>query len=419
MAIYMDKRVVDSSWDFRNVDTKEYTHGIHTYPAMMIPQVARRLIKLYGHDAEIIYDPFLGSGSVLVEGMLNEKTKKVYGTEINPLAILISKAKTQLISPIELEQFFDKLKNDVENDNDKKHIIPDFSNIDFWFSIDIKNELAKIKANILNLSNGVAKDFFLVAFSEIVRQVSYTKNSEFKLVRMKDDKRASHNPDVWNLFVNKVRKNIDKYISFYDALKNKNCQVEILAQDTRKKTDIPDKSVDLIVTSPPYGDSSTTVAYGQFSRLSSSWLDFDYETVKSVDRNGLGGISLKHFEHKIPSPQLVKTIEMIKQKDEKRAKQVLSFYADFELCAKEIDRVMKKGGYICMVVGNRTVKNVWIETDRIISELFSNKHDYEHITTIVREIPSKRMPKRNSPTNVQGETVPTMNNEYIVILKKN
>ena len=28
------------SWDFRQADTKQFSHGYHTYPAMMIPQIA-------------------------------------------------------------------------------------------------------------------------------------------------------------------------------------------------------------------------------------------------------------------------------------------------------------------------------------------------------------------------------------------
>jgi hypothetical protein len=36
-----------------------------------------------------------------------------------------------------------------------------------------------------------------------------------------------------------------------------------------------ESSVNLVVTSPPYGDSGTTVAYAQFSWLSNSWLGLD------------------------------------------------------------------------------------------------------------------------------------------------
>ena len=45
-------------------------------------------------------------------------------------------------------------------------------------------------------------------------------------------------------------------------------------------------------------------------------------------------------------------------------------------------------------------------------------YGFKHDITIVREIPSKRMPSKTSPTNVSGAKVSTMSNEYIVILHK-
>ena len=57
--------------------------------------------------------------------------------------------------------------------------------------------------------------------------------------------------------------------------------------------------------------------------------------------------------------------------------------------------------------------------DKIIVELFKIKNkNYKHIKTIVRNIPSKRMPKANSPSNKKGDKVTTMNHEYIVIIQK-
>ena len=58
-----------------------------------------------------------------------------------------------------------------------------------------------------------------------------------------------------------------------------------------------------------------------------------------------------------------------------------------------------------------------LPTDEITKTLFE-LNGFEHIETIIRNIPNKRMPKKNSPSNKKGETVSTMNNEYIVIMKK-
>ena len=63
----------------------------------------------------------------------------------------------------------------------------------------------------------------------------------------------------------------------------------VIHHKSLEEGDLLDKSVDLVVTSPPYGDSHTTVAYGQFSRLSNEWLG--HENAVHIDRNLMGGQS--------------------------------------------------------------------------------------------------------------------------------
>ncbi|MBF0542743.1 MAG: hypothetical protein HQK91_15000, partial [Nitrospirae bacterium] len=114
-------------------------------------------------------------------------------------------------------------------------------------------------------------------------------------------------------------------------------------------------NVDIIVTSPPYGDSRTTVAYGQFSRLSSQWLGF--ENSNQIDNQLMGG-RRKNNEITFNSDLLNKTIKAISEIDKKRVKDVVSFYADYERSINNVSKVVKKGGYACYVVGNRKVQEV-------------------------------------------------------------
>ena len=225
-----------------------------------------------------------------------------------------------------------------------------------------------------------------------------------------------HNPNTLEEFSKKLRSNVKRFEEFNN--KSNKCKIILLDEDSREKTSIPDHCVDIIVSSPPYGDSHTTVAYGQFSRLSLEFLGYEEKSVRSIDKVSLGGIPSKTVIHDLNSEALSKTIDEIKAKDAKRVQEVLSFYEDFNHCVKEIDRVMKKDGYICFVVGNRTVKGVKIPTDEIIVDLFKAQNKYDHIQTIIRNIPNKRMPSKNSPTNVTGMLESTMNEEYIVILQK-
>ena len=97
--------------------------------------------------------------------------------------------------------------------------------------------------------------------------------------------------------------------------------------------------------------------------------------------------------------------------------EVKEFLIDYENSINNISNSVRQKGRIAYVVGNRTVKGVQIPLDYITVELFEKK-GFSHLKTIVREIPNKRMPKENSPSNKVGVKLKTMSNEYIVIMEK-
>lgn len=413
----------DETWDFRKDFTKYSNHGFHTYPAMMIPQVARRLIQTYGKNAKVLLDPFMGSGTALLEATLHSNFEKAYGIDINPLALLISKVKTTPIDAKilwkEYHDLMEKCTDDKKDVNFSQKQIekPNFPNIEFWFKPQVITDLAIIRKNISEVTNRDIKNFFLVAFSETVRDVSNTRNREYKLYRMSAEMMKKHKPDTISIFREKLKENITSMQNYFEEY-NENCKVKLLAEDARKTTSIQNGEVDLIVTSPPYGDSRTTVAYGQFSRLALQWLGYDQKTVLGIDKVSLGGIPTKDLIHDLDSATLKDILQKIADIDPMRARDVLSFYVDFDKCVQELHRVTKKGAFLCFVVGNRTVKGVQIPTDEIILELFQAKNHYKHHNTFIRNIPHKRMPKLNSPTNISGNHAVTMNEEWIVIIEK-
>lgn len=411
--------IFDNTWDYSGskINTKYNNHGIHEYPAMMIPQVANRLLKEYSSDDDVLLDPFCGSGTSLLESKINFNIKAAYGIDINPLARIISKVKTTPIKPILLKKEYDELLKRAHTFKKEELVTPNVFNIEFWFKKNVIFDLTRIINSIDQIRDKNIQNFFKVVFSGIIRSVSNTRNSEFKLYKMAEKSLEKFNPDVFYSFEKQFNQNYEKMIEFYEKVNR--CNIVVLNEDSRKKTTIPNKSVDILVTSPPYGDSKTTVAYGQFSRLSLQWLGFNRQE-SNIDNISLGGKAVKNINPKILETYTLNHIfNKIKKLDEKRSRDVLSFYIDFYKCITEFDRVMKQGAMLCFVVGNRTVKGVQIPTDKIIVELFKLKNPkYKHIKTIIRNIPNKKMPKMNSPTNIKGIKSSTMNHEYIIILKK-
>jgi hypothetical protein len=136
-----------------------------------------------------------------------------------------------------------------------------------------------------------------------------------------------------------------------------------------------------------------------------------------IDKQLIGGIVDPKIENNLNSKSLTKALNLISEQDAKRAKEVLAFYIDLNKAMIQAYRILKKYKYFCVVIGNRTVKKIKLPTDFIVSELGENL-GFQTVDIIVRNIPNKRMPLKNSPTNVAGELEETMQKESIVILQK-
>lgn len=455
-------------WDFKEDDTKEYTHGLHNYPAVMVCPISRNIINLVRgiQPVNALLDPFSGSGTVAVEGMING-VPTVAGNDINPLALLLTKVKTTPLDCIKLRSEAEKVKkNIVETMESNKEIlesvdeyienelgidiagkkgwgdsapqylkqfcgekgfnieIPEFKNIGYWFRPRVILELAIEKAAIEKISDADIRDFIFVAMSESIRLVSNRRNGEFKMFRMPAPKVLAFRPDVFGEFEKILTRNIEKMEEFVIKLNENGIipEVSIFRNSACTLDDIPDNTYDLIVTSPPYGDSRTTVAYGEYSRLSLQWINLDNLTEKEimgVDKSLMGGKKYRNgFELDLKSNTLREALDKIKDVDLERAGDVYSFYEDLDAAIKSSAKKTKKGGYHFWVVGNRTVKGILLQTDVIISEL-AEQYGLETVHTIDRNIPNKVMPSLNSPTNETGKTVTTMTMEHIVVLRKN
>lgn len=411
----MYTRITDPFWNFQNADTKEYTHCYHAYPAMMIPQVARTLIERFAPSApcQLLFDPYMGSGTSLVEASL--KGINSIGTDINPLARIISQAKTTQFNISKIEAHLSEIQTFPFTYQSEDVIDQDFSrisNYSFWYSEQILLKLSYI-SQVINTFERDIQLFYQIALSEVVREVSYTRNGEFKRFRMKEDKIKQFNPDVFGLFENKLFRNL-KGLKQYNNVKTAQASIcDFNTVEGIPNDILPDESVDMIVTSPPYGDSHTTVAYGQFSRWANEW--FNMENATNLDNFLMGG--KKKASQKFKTKSIEKELKAIEQADAKRHSEVISFLNDYSASIHNIAPKIRKGGRICFVVGNRTVKGIQIPLDYFTAEMFENE-GFQHIQTIVRDIPNKRMPAKNSPTNITGHTASTMSNEYLVIMEK-
>ncbi|WP_038375001.1 hypothetical protein [Brachyspira alvinipulli] len=399
----------NKDYDFINENYSDLYPNIHKYPATMLPQIGVKILHELNISKGILLDPYCGSGSSF-SSALECGINYMSGYDINPLAVLISKVKFTKISLNSLAKEREHLYDEIINFKYNKSFMitqPNVTNIDFWFSKEVINKLMILKYFIYKTNNKL-RNFLLIPFSETVRECSYTRNNEFKLYKMEEEYISNFNPNVFKLYFEKLDKLISIYKDFYLPKLTNNINIKIKCSELKNEK----KLYDVVLTSPPYGDSKTTVAYGQFSTLPNEWMGIEY--ARKIDNLLMGGNKSKTLFTKGIISDYINEINL---SNNKRALEISSFYYDLEKSIMNVSKAVKKNGKIIYVVGNRRVKNIELPTDQFIAEKFE-ENGFKHLLTYKRILSNKSMPSKNSPENKKGKTLNTMLYEYIVVCEK-
>ena len=72
------------------------THEFYRYPARFSPQFAAAAIEAFSSPGEIVFDPFMGGGTSIVEAM--RLGRRAVGSDINALSLFIARVKTTCLS---------------------------------------------------------------------------------------------------------------------------------------------------------------------------------------------------------------------------------------------------------------------------------------------------------------------------------
>ena len=326
------KNLYTLDWELEDANTRYYTHGYHPYSSKYIPQIPNQLISKFTEKNDLVLDTFMGSGTTLVESKI--LGRNAIGIDVNPLACLISKVKTTTLKKselIEISKILISLKEDILdlrgnttafNNGEKKAIIDNsisktlHPNIVKWYHQNVIHELLTIKSRIDTVENKDVKDFLLVSLSSILRGVS---NATSGFGNLMINKQAFPKTRIYEKFVIVVRDMLKSMSEFNKEATNSD--IRIINHDSRRIEFIDDETIDFICTHPPY---MAAVPYAEYQKLSLWWLGFSqYELEKRL----IGG-------------------------RRSRADTPDRFFHDINMALMEMNRVLRKKKYCCIIIGN-------------------------------------------------------------------
>ena len=285
------------------------------------------------------------------------------------------------------------------------------------------------------IENKEQKRFFMLCFSNMIKKVSFADPNISVPVKLNPE-RFINNPDrkqsiefklktlecidVLEKFEAICELNI-KRIESLVGIKEKGITTEIISNDARKLTDtyggsqlLGDESVDLILTSPPYA--------GAQKYIRSSWLNLYWlgkkqpEEIRLLNSKNIG----REDYHKSDFNQKVKTDisaadvvleSLYKEGKYERAYIVGNYLNEIKLAFDESMRVLKKGGYMVIVIGNNTVCDRPFDTQDYLTTYLQSKGMHLKFKLIDDIKSYGLMTKRN-------QTASTISCEWVLVFKK-
>lgn len=352
---------------FISYDQRLLTHGIHKYPAKFFPELPRWIIKRYSQKGNMLLDPFMGSGTTNLEASILGRHS--IGVDVDPFSRFLSSAKTTVLPGKALASAWQSLRKRVTSYSEPPHFngVPEFPYRDNWFKPYILKELAHIKLEIKKLdSSPDIKNFFLVCFSSIIRQVSEADNNCTRtVIRKKLNKQVLPNMAI-NLFIKRTEVQVEKM--YLLSVLNPPGRVLIPDNaDARNMQQVKDESIDLALTSPPYANA---VDYPRTHQLEIYWLGFASGSLQPLKKHHVGTEVVQATDysilHKTGCRKADATIAKIYEIDPRRAYIVTKYLNDMYANLREVYRVLKPGSVYALVVGNNLIRKVEFETWRYL-----------------------------------------------------
>jgi hypothetical protein len=367
-----------------------------------------------------VLDPMAGSGTTVATARL--LGHRALGIDTDPLAVIIARAWCRNVDG---EQLLDNAAVVLSN---ARGIARDLAQADayppdaddetkkyvrYWFDPAARAQLTALAHSIGMLGQTPARDLLWCAFSRLI----ITKLAGVSLAMDVSHSRPHRTYDAaprkpFEVFFNSVG-----YVAHRSPFTrdNANPRATIRSGDARA-LQIPPSSVNWVVTSPPYLNA---IDYMRGHRLSLVWMGHKLATLRRVRSASVGSELIA--ADKPFAPRLLSAVQAMGDIDKHSSRTALMlkrYVGDMDRVMSEITRVLVPDGQALLVVGDSTVRNVFVSNSGMITALGA-AHGLELTSSATRELPANRryLPppgRKGGDTALEGR----MRNEVVLKFRK-
>ena len=355
---------------------------VHPFPARMAPDVALAALNDLPPGASVL-DPLAGSGTVLRAA--SDRGLRADGADLDPLAVLMSRVWTTPLDPSALVEAAQHVVARAQRlkepgpawiDTDPSTI----AFIEYWFAEPQRAELRRLARVLARAEAGPATDALRLALSRII----VTKDRGASLARDVSHSRPhrvarSNDYPTYEGFLRATRQ-----IATALTAEPPTGNVDIRLGDARSLSWIGDDSIDAVVTSPPYLNA---IDYIRGHRLALVWLGFSVAALREIRSTSIGAERAARDCHGRTLSLLTEELPDLARLPNRTQRIMLRYRNDLAVMMSELARVLRRSGHVVIVVGNSTLKGVFVDNARAVA-LAAAESDLMLVARETRELPA-------------------------------
>ncbi|HEV8601316.1 MAG TPA: DNA methyltransferase [Patescibacteria group bacterium] len=348
-------------------DKKTPIYNWHAFKHSYSKELVGKLVKKFDlRKNSWVLDPFCGGGTTLLA--CKELGINAKGFDILPFSVFLTNVKTKNYDPDELRRGL--LKFNSDHVSILKNIdLPDIAIARKAFSVGVKNELLSIKQKINSLRNPVLRDFYMLGLLSILESVSNTvKAGGF----LRIEKKYVQKEKVRSIFLSKIETMINDVENFNQGLKINKTKTSAEISDSR---DLPmNRLYDAIITSPPYPNRHDyTRIYGlemifNFVKTNDDLKKIRYDTLRS-HVEAKKRFQSNNYKKPVIIDKLISKVKRAGVNNSKVPEMIEGYFEDMFLSLSQMQKHLKKGGRIALVVSNVRFGGVNIPVDTILAKI--------------------------------------------------
>lgn len=362
--------LLEGELNFHGQDSSYASHDLHAFAAKFPPQLPLVFIRGLTKPGQVVLDPMMGSGTTVVEAMLEGRYG--IGLDLDPLALRLTDAKTTIVDVDNVRQAGHRVLTRA------KALLEDGSLVDaslsnrfdsqtqafvnYWYFPKTQRELMALLLAIDEIPDLRVRRFLELTFSSIIVTKSGGVSRARDLAHSRPHLDESKIPrNAIDQFSVRLRKNLASIAQIHDD----GTFVETLTADARYMP-LRAGSIDLIITSPPYANA---IDYMRAHKFSLVWLGRSVVELSKLRSEYIGSERVRQNGHEALPERPETTIQELSERDRKQSAVLRKYFVEMELVLAEMYRVLRYDAVAVVVVGTSTMRNIDVQTHLCLADI--------------------------------------------------